>query len=159
MGETSENGWIDVFEIDKESRSMLKKGFDFKTLGITGEEKDSGLLIFEYGSPVKNEIISRAALQLACERIKLITQVDEDIEEYTNPDLEDIKFENVKEHGYSGSNMYIRFKQGSKTAKMIGTDWIVAAKLVAIPVENKINVIWGSEEKFPILMNIILKLS
>lgn len=47
----------------------------------------------------------------------------------------------------------------SKTAKMIGTDWIIAAKLVAIPVENKINVIWGSEEKFPILMNIILKLS
>jgi len=158
-GESLDNGWIDVSEIDKESKSLLKKGFDFKTLGITGEEKDCGLLIFEYGSPIKNEIISRAALQLACERLKLSMQIDEDIEEYTNPDLKDIKFKNEKVEDYLGSKMSIRFKQGSKTAKMRGTDWIVAAKLVAIPVENKINVIWGSEEKFPILMNIILKLS
>ena len=86
-------------------------------------------------------------------------QVDEDIYEYTNPDLEDIKFVSEEVEKYLGAVMKSRFKQGSKTAKMIGTDWIVAAKLVAIPVENKINVIWGSEEKFPILMNIILKLS
>jgi len=158
MGESLENGWIDLSEIDKESKSLLKKGFDFKTLGITGEEKDCGLLIFEYDSPIENDIISKAALQLSCERLRLSTQIDEDIEEYTNPDLEELKFESTKIKEYLGAIMYIKFKEGSKTAKMIGTDWIIAAKLVAIPMKNKIYVIWGSEEKFPILMNIILKL-
>ena len=158
MGESPENGWIDVSEIDKESKSLLKKGFDFKTLGITGEEKDCGLLIFEYDSPIEDDIISKAALKLSCERLKLSTQIDEDIEEYTNPDLEELKFESTKISEYLGAIMYIKFKEGSKTAKMIGTDWIIVAKLVAIPMKDKIYVIWGSEEKFPILMNIILQL-
>ncbi len=55
--------------------------------------------------------------------------------------------------------MYLKFKEGSKTANNIGTDWIVAVKHLAIPIEDKIYVIWGSEEKFPILLSIILKLS
>ncbi|TFG04594.1 MAG: hypothetical protein EU539_10515 [Promethearchaeota archaeon] len=158
MGDSLENGWIDLAEIDKDSKSLLEKGLNFKTLGITGEEKDCGLLIFEYSSSIGHDVFNKAALQLACERLKLSTQIDEDIEEFTNPDLEDLKFENTKIREYSGAIMYIKFREGSKTAKMIGTEWIIAAKLVAIPMENKIHVIWGSEEKFPILMNIILKL-
>ncbi len=159
MGESPENGWIDVSEIDKESKSILKKGFDFKTLGITGVEKDCGLLIFEYDSPIEDDIISKAALQLSCERLKLSTQVDEDIEEYTNPDLVDLKFESSKIHEYLGAIMFIKFGEGSETSKIIGIDWIIAAKLVAIPMKDKIYVIWASEEKFPILMNIFLKLN
>jgi hypothetical protein len=158
MGEASENGWIDFSEIDKDSKSLLKKGYNFKTLGITGEEKDCGLFIFKYFSPIENDVIIKAALQLSCERLKLSTQVDEDIEEFSNPDLIDLKFENTKIRDYYGVIMYVKFKKGSKTAKIIEDDWIIAAKLVAIPVEDKINVIWGSEEKFPILMNMILQL-
>ncbi len=158
MGEKLENGWIDVSEVDKDLQSYKKTAFIFKTLGITGVEKDCGLLVFEYRSVIENDIIIRAALQLSCEKLKLRTQIDEEIEEYTNPDLEDIKFVDTIIQDYLGAIMYLKFKEGSETANNVGTNWIVAAKLVAIHIEKKINVIWGSEEKFPVLMNIMLNL-
>lgn len=158
MGEKLENGWIDVSEVDKDLQSYKKTAFIFKTLGITGVEKDCGLLVFEYRSVIENAIIIRVALNLSCEKLKLRTQIDEEIEEYTNPDLEDIKFVDTIFQDYLGAIMYLKFKEGSETANNVGTNWIVAAKLVAIPIEKKINVIWGSEEKFPVLMNIMLNL-
>lgn len=158
MGEKLENGWIDVSEVDKDLQNYKKTAFIFKTLGITGAEKDCGLLIFEYRSVIENDITIRAALQLSCEKLKLRTQIDEEIEEYTNPDLEDIKFIDTIIQDYLGAIMYLKFKEGSETANNVGTNWIVAAKLVAIHIEKKINVIWGSEEKFPVLMNIMLNL-
>lgn len=158
MGEKLENGWIDVSEVDKDLQKYKKTAFIFKTLGITGAEKDCGLLVFEYRSVIENDIIIRAALQLSCEKLKLRTQIDEEIEEYTNPDLEDIKFVDTIIQDYLGAIMYLKFKEGSETANNVGTNWIVAAKLVAIHIEKKINVIWGSEEKFPVLMNIMLNL-
>jgi predicted transcriptional regulator len=158
MGEKLENGWIDVSEVDKDLQSYKKTAFIFKTLGITGVEKDCGLLVFEYRSVIENAIIIRVALNLSCEKLKLRTQIDEEIEEYTNPDLEDIKFVDTIIQDYLGAIMYLKFKEGSETANNVGTNWIVAAKLVAIPIEKKINVIWGSEEKFPALMNIMLNL-
>ncbi|MHA1436990.1 MAG: helix-turn-helix domain-containing protein [Promethearchaeota archaeon] len=153
MGKNLANGWINLSEINKTSK---KKAFNFKTLGITGVEKDCGLLIFEYDSPVENDIVIRAALQLSCEKLKFSVQIGEDIEEYTNPDLKEIKFDNTEIQNYIGAIMYLKFKKGSKTANNVGTDWIIAAKLVAIPIDNKIYVIWGTEEKFPYLMNIII---
>jgi predicted transcriptional regulator len=158
MGEKLENGWIDVSEVDKDLQSYKKTAFIFKTLGITGVEKDCGLLVFEYRSVIENAIIIRVALHLSCEKLKLRTQIDEEIEEYTNPDLEDIKFVDTIFQDYLGAIMYLKFKEGSETANNVGTNWIVAAKLVAIHIEKKINVIWGSEEKFPVLMNIMLNL-
>ena len=75
------------------------------------------------------------------------------------PDFEDLKIEETTIQQYSGSILKIKFREGSKKAKMVGSDWIEAAKQVAIPIEDKIYVIWGNEEKFPILMKIILKMN
>jgi len=54
--------------------------------------------------------------------------------------------------------MYLKFKAGSDAAKNVGSGWITLAKHVAIPIDDKIYVIWGTEEKFPILLSMILKL-
>ena len=54
--------------------------------------------------------------------------------------------------------MYFKFKEGTETRNNVGTDWIVAARHVAMLIENKVYVVWGSEEKFPVFLNIILKL-
>jgi len=145
MGESSENGWIDVSK-------------EYNTLGIIGVDKDCGLIIFEYDKAVKEEVIIQAALQLSYEKLKGHLQPDSEKEEFTNADLKDIKITQVTIDNYFSAIMYLKFKEGSKTANNIGTDWIVAAKHLAIPLEDKIYVIWGSEEKFPILLSIILKL-
>ncbi|MFX0033359.1 MAG: helix-turn-helix domain-containing protein [Promethearchaeota archaeon] len=146
MGESSENGWIDVSK-------------DFNTLGIVGVEKDCGLIIFEYGKTVKEEVILQAALQLSYEKLKEHLQPEPEIEEFTIPDLEEIKIIHRKIDDYFGAIMELKFKEGSAIANNVGTDWIVAAKHVAVPIDDKIYVIWGSEEKFPILLSIILKIS
>jgi len=146
MGESSENGWIDVSK-------------DFNTLGIVGVEKDCGLIILEYGETVKEDVILQAALQLSYEKLKEHLQPEPEIEEFTIPDLEEIKIVHRKIDDYFGAIMELKFKEGSAIANNVGTDWIVAAKHVAVPVDDKIYVIWGSEEKFPILLSIILKIS
>ena len=158
MGEELENGWIDMSGVDKDLQSFKRNVFGFKTLGVTGVEKDCGLLIFEYGSVVENDIIVQAALQLSCEKLKMGLQIDEDIEEFINPDLEDVKFDFTNIHDYLGAIMYLKFKDGTETANNVGRDWIIATKQVAIPIKEKVYVIWGSEEKFPILLEIVLKL-
>lgn len=146
MGKSSENGWIDVSK-------------DYNTLGIIGVEKDCGLIIFEYDKAVKEEVIIQAALQLSYEKLKGHLQPDPTKEEFTNPDLKDIKITHTTISDYFGAIMHLKFKEDTKTANNVGTDWIVAAKHVAIPIDDKIYVIWGSEEKFPILLSIILRIS
>ncbi|MFX0043313.1 MAG: helix-turn-helix domain-containing protein [Candidatus Hodarchaeota archaeon] len=158
MGENLENGWIDLSEIKKDLQLYAQKTFDFKTLGITGVEKDCGLIIFEYDKEIKEEVIIRAALQLSSEKIRELIQPDLDINEYTIPDLEDIKITDTKIQDYLSMTMYFKFKEGTKTGNNVGTDWIVAARHVAVPIDDKIYVVWGSDEKFPILLSIILKL-
>ncbi len=54
--------------------------------------------------------------------------------------------------------MYFKFKEGTEMGNNIGTDWIVAARHVAVLLDDKIFIVWGSEEQFPILLSIILKL-
>ena len=164
LGEKLENGWIDVSELEQDLQNMYSKEYNFNNLGVTGVEKDCGLLIFEYESPVDNHIIIRAALQLSFEKIRaklfIYEDIDDDIKRgYKNPDLEDIKIVDKQILDYYGSEVYIRFKKGSKTANNVGEDWIITVKQVAIPIENKIYIVWGSEEKFTILLNMILKLS
>jgi len=158
MGEALENGWIDISEIKKDFQLYSEKSFDYKTLGITGEEKDCGLIIFEYNKKVKEDVIIRAALQLSSEKMREPIQPDLDLKEYTIPDLEDIRIKDTKIQDYLGMTMYFKFKEGTETGNNVGTDWIVAARHVAIPLDDKIYVVWGSEEQFPILLSIILKL-
>jgi len=158
MGETLENGWMDISHIKKDFQLYSEKAFDFKTLGIIGEEKDCGLIIFEYNKKVTEELIIRAALQLSSEKIRESIQPDLDTKEYTIPDLEDIKIEDTEIQDYLGMTMYFKFEEGTETGNNIGTDWIVAARHVAVPLDDKIFVVWGSEEQFPILLSIILKL-
>ncbi|MFX1374770.1 MAG: helix-turn-helix domain-containing protein [Promethearchaeota archaeon] len=158
MGENLENGWIDLSEIKNDLQLYNQKAFDFKTLGIIGVEKDCGLILFEYDREVTQEVIIRAALQLSSEKIREPIQPDLDKNEYTIPDLEAIKIEDTKIQDYLGTIMYFRFKEGTATANNVGTDWIVAARHVAVPIDDKIYVVWGSDEKFPILLSIILKL-
>jgi predicted transcriptional regulator len=163
LGEKLENGWIDVSELEHDLQNMYSKEYDFSNLGVTGVEKDCGLLIFEYESPVDNHIVIRAALQLSFEKIRaklfIYEDIDDDIERgYKNPDLDEIKIVDKKILDYYGSEIFVRFKKGSKTANNVGDDWYIAVKQVAIPIDNKIYIVWGSEEKFTILLNIILKI-
>ena len=164
LGEKLENGWIDVSELEHDLQNMYSKEYNFNNLGVTGVEKDCGLLIFEYESPVDNNIIMRAALQLSFEKIRAKLFINEDIDDdikegYKNPDLDDIKIVDKKILDYYGSEIFVQFKKESKTANNVGEDWIIAVKQVAVPIENKIYIVWGSEEKFTILLNMILKLS
>lgn len=163
LGEKLENGWIDVSELEHDLQSMYSKDYDFNNLGVTGVEKDCGLLIFEYECPVDNYIVIRAALQLSFEKIRaklfIYEDIDDDVERgYKNPDLEEIKIVDQKILDYYGSEIQIRLKKGSETANNVGDDWFIAVKQVAVPIENKIYIVWGSEEKFTILLNMILKL-
>lgn len=146
IGESPENGWLDVSK-------------EYDTLGIIGVEKDCGLIIFEYDRLIKEDVILQAALQLSYEKLKENLQPDPEIEEFTIDDLEEIKMVHTKVHDYFGVVMYLKFKEGSEIANNVGTDWIVAARHVAIPIDEKIYVIWGSEEKFPILLSIILRIN
>ena len=163
LGEKLENGWLDVSELEQDLQNMYSKEYDFNNLGVTGVEKDCGLLIFEYESPVDNHIVIRAALQLSFEKIRaklfIYEDIDDDIKRgYKNPDLEEIKIIDKRILDYYGSEISVRFKKGSKTANNIGDDWYTAVKQVAVPIDNKIYIVWGSEEKFTILLNIILKI-
>ena len=145
MGESSENGWIDF---SKENDA----------LGLVGLEKDCGLIIFEYDDDIKENVIIQAALQLSYERLKKHLQPDLNENRFIDKDIQDIKIKNNYINEYFGASMYIKFKEGTKSANNVGNDWILLTKHVAIPIEDKIYVIWGSEEKFPILLSIILKI-
>jgi len=158
MGKELENGWIDISEIKRDFQIVSEKTYDFNTLGITSEEKDSGLIIFEYNRNFKDDVIIQAALQLSCEKMREPIQPDLDKKDFTIPDLEDIKIEDTKFQDYLGMTIHFKFKEGTETGNNVGTDWIVAARHLAVPLGDKIYIVWGSEEQFPILLSIILKL-
>jgi DNA-binding MarR family transcriptional regulator len=170
MGEKLENGWIKVTDLERDLRDMYNKKYDFNSLGITGIERDCGLLIFDYGKEDIDDAVILAALELASVKLmaNLLIQEEIKIEEtekyegikegYKNPDIEDIKNVDKSILNYLGAEIHVKFKEGSETAHNVGVDWVVAAKQVAIPIEDKIYIVWGSEEKFPILLNMILKI-
>ncbi len=155
------NGWEHASQFYKDSQSFGREVFDIEVLGIMGLEKDFGIMVFEYDDKdVIDEIRAKDKLYLVYEQIR--EQITKLKEENKIPDLEnvekDINFDKeVKFQDYSGAIIYLRFKKGSKSAKQLGEGWIVAIKEVAIPIDNVIYVIWGSEEKFQMLMDFILK--
>ena len=149
LGENLENGW----NVDKLDLRDLKKSFDLDIKEITGFEKDNGIVIFEYDRLITDEEnLDRVKLRLYSEKLK------QEIMENGISDLEKIDINEIKISNYLGANIKITFRENSKTANNLGVDWIIVAKLVAIPIDNKIYVIWGSEQKFPYLLNIIQKL-
>ncbi|HEC37856.1 hypothetical protein LCGC14_1049890 [marine sediment metagenome] len=158
MGENLENGWIDLSDIKNDLQVYGQKSFDFKNLEIIGFDKDCGLIIFEYNKKIEDEVIIRAALQLSSEKLREPIQPNLDEKVFTILDLEDIKIEDIKIRDYLGMTMYFKFKEGTETGNNVGTEWIVATRNVAVPLENKIYIVWGSEENFPLLLSIILQL-
>ncbi len=149
LGEGTKNGW----KIDTLDSNGLKKSFDLDIQEIIGFEKDSGIVIFEYYRLIKDEEnLDRVKLRLYSEKLK------QQIEENDITDLEDIKIIENKIDNYLGAELNIKFKDNTHRANNLGKEWITVVKLVAIPIDNRIYVIWGSEEKFVSLLNIIQKL-
>ncbi|MBA7540674.1 hypothetical protein ES705_32973 [subsurface metagenome] len=149
LGEGSKNGW----KIDILDSNSLKKPFDLDIQEIIGFEKDSGIVIIEYDRLIKDEEnLDRVKLRLYSESLK------QNIEEREISDLEDIKIVENKIENYLGAELNIKFRENTENANNLGKDWISVAKLVAIPLDNRIYVIWGSERKFPYLLNIIQNL-
>ena len=149
LGEGSKNGW----KIDTLDSNGLKKPFDLNIQEIIGFEKDSGIVIFEYDRLIKDEEnLDRVKLRLYSENLK------QKVEEHEISDLEDIKIVETKIENYLGAELNIKFRENTENANNLGKDWISVAKLVAIPLDNRIYVIWGSEHKFPYLLNIIQNL-
>ncbi|MFO7796201.1 MAG: helix-turn-helix domain-containing protein [Promethearchaeati archaeon] len=153
LGETIENGWTGLSKLRKESQKLGDKAITYESMDIIGMEKDCGLIIFDYEESVSETVVLKGALQLVNEKMMY------EIKSQKNKDLEDIKIIDTKFQEYYGATIHIKFKKDSEIAKNVGEDWIVALKQVAIPIGDKIYVIWGSEEKFPVLMSIILRLS
>ena len=157
ISEYINKGYDKFSQIYKDSQSFGREIFDIDVLGFMGLEKDFGIVIFEYKDIVIDEIRVRDKLDL------LYGKIDQQIEKLKKknliPDLEDKKIEYTKIQEYFGANVYLKFKEGSKIAKNLGNGWIIAIKQVAIPIETNIYVIWGSEEKFQMLMNLVLNQS
>jgi len=173
--ESLENGWLKLSELESKDQKFEEELYSYKTLSIIGMENDCGVIIFDYDKKVNEDVVIKAALQLFNEKIMLeIGKQSNPNLEHTedfknvplykivkreNPDLEDIKIEDKTFHTYKGTILYLKFKEGSEIAKNIGNGWISTVNQVAIPVDDKIYVIWGTDEKFPILMSIALKIN
>ncbi len=149
LGENIQNGW----KIDTSDTRDLKEPFDIEIQEIIGFEKDCGIVVFEYDRLIKDEEnLDRVKLRLYSEKIK------HQILEHNIMDLENIKIVESKIDDYLAAEVQIKFIENSITAKNLSNNWVNVAKLVAIPIDNRIYVIWGSEQKFPYLMNIIKNL-
>ncbi len=150
------NGWEDISKRYKDSQSLGREVFDIDVLGIMGLEKDFGIIFFEYDKDIIDELRVRDKLDL------VYNKIEEQIEKLSNdgviPGFEDMKIEYTTVQEYLGASIFLKFKEGSEIANNIGHDWVVAIQEVAIPIDNVIYVIWGSEEKFQNIMDIILKL-
>jgi sugar-specific transcriptional regulator TrmB len=155
ISEYLKNG-TDFSQAYGDSQSFSRKVFDIDVLGIMGLEKDFGIIIFEYENVIIDEIRIQDKLDL------IHGKIGQELEKLSKankiPDYEDKKIVYTKFQDNFGAIIYLKFKEESETAKNLGDDWVIAIKLVAIPVENNIYVIWGSEEKFQMIMDMILNL-
>ncbi len=147
LSETPENGWHIISDANKD----LKMQFDIDIYEIIGFEKDCGIVIFEYDRIIKDEEnLDRVKLRLYTEKLKN--------EIVQHPDLEEIKVLESTIKNYLGAEISVKFREGTNSAINLGNDFITIIKLVAIPIDNKIYVVWGSKEKFTLLVNMILKI-
>ena len=185
---------------DKEAELRILKGFkliikdrvengwrgdiNYENLGITGINKDCGLVLFEFDRTIEKESdIIKMVLDLFNLKIKsrLIPDMEKekeieidhpklmDLSDYTQytklkdtkdfaRDIRDLALDYTNFKSYQGSILSIRFKKNSKAFNNVGGDWIILLKNVAVPIQDKIYLIWGSEEKFSTLLDIILGL-
>ncbi len=154
------NGWESASKFYDDSQTFSREVFDIDMLGIMGLEKDFGILVFEYDEDVVDEIRAQDKLSLVYD--KIIEQMKKLKEEGKIQDFDDveknIKMEHVEIEENHGANIYLRFKEGSSTARQLGKGWVIAVKAVVIPIENLIYVIWGSEEKFQTLLDLFSNL-
>lgn len=147
------NGWKIITDVEKD----LKGQFDLDIQEIMGNEKDCGIVIYEYDRIIKGEEnLDKVKLRLYSK--KLETTILERKEIGKLEDLEVVKVDEIDIQDYCGAVISTKYKLGSETANNVGNDWNIVAKLVSIPIDNKIYIIWGSEEKFQILMDMILKI-
>jgi len=151
--ENLENGWKVISEMEKEQKGQ----FDLDVQEIIGNEKDFGIVIYEYDRIIKGEE-NLDKLKLRIYSKKLETIINERKEIGKLKDLEEVKINEIDIQNYVGAEIFVKFKKGSETANSLGDDWIIVAKLVSIPIDNKIYIIWGSEGKFQILMDMLLKI-
>ncbi|KKN49778.1 hypothetical protein LCGC14_0639240 [marine sediment metagenome] len=153
ISENLENGW----KIITDSKKDLKSQFDLDIQEIMGNEKDCGIVIYEYDRIIKGEEnLDKVKLRIYSK--KLETTIKERKEIGKLKDLKDVKVDEIDILDYCGAEISVIYKKGSETANNVGEDWNIVAKLVSIPIDNKIYIIWGSEGKFQILMDMILKI-
>lgn len=157
LDEYLRNGWEDVTKSYRDSQSIGREVFDIDVLGIMGLEKDFGIIVFEYNRDVIDEIRVRDKLDLVYNKIE--EQIEKLRKEERIPGFEDMKIEYTTIQEYLAASIYLKFKEGSEIANNIGDKWVIAIKQVAIPIENGIYVIWGSEEKFQTIIDVIMKLN
>ncbi|MFX1256398.1 MAG: helix-turn-helix domain-containing protein [Promethearchaeota archaeon] len=143
-------------EIIEDSSLLSRKVSNYEVLGKNGIYKNYGFIIIEYNRNIKDDI-KRDDIELAFKLVRRI--IEYEIKNQEIPDLDQIEIFDTMIHNYSGAVIYLKFKDGSRTAKIVGNRLIIAGKLVAIPVDNKIFMIWGEEEKVQVLMKIVLDLA
>ena len=154
------NGWESASKFYDDSQTFSREVFDIDMLGMMGLEKDFGILVFEYDENIVDEI--RAQDKLSLIHDKIIEQMKKLKEQGKIQDFgtveKNIKIEYIEIQENHGANIFLRFKEGSSTARQLGKGWIIAVKAVVIPIENLIYVIWGSEEKFQTLLDLFSNL-
>jgi len=149
-----ENKWKVLSEVIEHSESLERIVFDYELEGPKGFQKKCGLIIFEYSRNIeKDKNLVQSAMNL------LKSKTEYEIRNHEIPDFEDVKLNDMTIGDYIGSFVFLKFKTGTPTTKFLGDDWVLAAKQVAIPLNNKIVLIWGEEENFQFLMETFLKAS
>jgi predicted transcriptional regulator len=147
------NGWKIITEVEKD----LKGQFDLDIQEIIGNEKDCGIVIYEYDRIIKGEEnLDKVKLRLYSNKLETIILERKEIGKLK--DLNEVKVDEIDIQDYYGAIISVSYKSGSKVEDKAEKDWNIVAKLVSIPIDNKIYIIWGSEEKFQILMDMILKI-
>ncbi len=147
------NGWKIISDMEKEQKNQ----FDLDIQEIIGNEKDFGIVIYEYDRIIKGEEnLDKVKLRIYSKKLETIINERKEIGKLK--DLVEVKINEIDIQNYVGSEICVKFKKESETANSLGEDWIIVAKLVSIPIDNKIYIIWGSERKFEILMDMFLKI-
>ena len=148
-----ENGWKIITDVEK----GLKSQFDLDIQEIIGNEKDCGIVIYEYDRIIKGEEnLDKLKLRLYSNKLETIILERKEIGKLE--DVEEVKVDEIDIQDYYGAKISIKYKSVKDDASNGENAWNVIAKLVSIPIDNKIYIIWGSEEKFQILMDMILKI-
>ncbi|MBD3196127.1 MAG: hypothetical protein GF317_13800 [Candidatus Lokiarchaeota archaeon] len=153
MNEGTQDGVIKFSELDAKNQTIGEESYSYQTLGLVGIENDCGVIIFDYDKNIDEDIVLKAALQLSNEKMLL------EINKQGNSDIDDIKIIDKKFHKYRGAVLFLKFKEKSDIGRNLGYEWISIVNQVAIPIKNKIYVLWGTEEKFPVLLSLILNIN